>query len=263
MQRVYKAHAIVLKRIAIGETDKVVTLFSREWGKVRAIAKGARRPTSRLAGATELFIYSRCVLAVGQNLDVVSQAEVREAYPALRRDLLKIGYAAYVTELTEATTEERQPNPDLFDLLLSALYVIERCDRPDLGARMFELKAWRLLGYEPQLARCARDHTELTGDGLAFSPSQGGAVCRRCAGRTPGALPLSPGALALMRELAVVEPPAVPRLTATEEQRQEAARHLIAFTRHRVDAPLPSLTFLEEMRAGTFTPFVAETCFER
>jgi DNA repair protein RecO (recombination protein O) len=182
---------------------------------------------------------------------VLSQAEVRESFPGLRHDLLKIGYAAYVLDLTDATTEERQPNLELFDLLLSALYVIERSDSPDLGARMFELRGWRLLGYEPQLSRCVRDRAELWGEGMAFSPSRGGALCRRCAPGTPGALPLSPGALTLMRQLMVTEPPAIPRLPATEEHRTEIARHLIAFTRAHVEAPFPSLAFIEEMKAAT------------
>jgi DNA repair protein RecO (recombination protein O) len=249
MQRVYKAHAVVLARIPIGETDKVVTLLTREWGKLRAIAKGARRPTSRLAGATELFTYARMLLSAGQNLDVLSQAEVREAFPGLRQDLMKIGNASYLAELADAVTTERQPNAELFDLLLSALYVVERSDRPDLGARMFELKALRLLGYEPQLARCVRDRASLGGPGLAFSPARGGAVCGRCAPETPGALPLSPGVLSHMRQLLVAEPPAVARLAATEAERAELARHLTAFVRTRFEAPFRSLTFIEEMKA--------------
>jgi DNA repair protein RecO (recombination protein O) len=260
LQRVYKANALVLKRIAIGETDKVVTLYTREWGKVRAIAKGARRPTSRLAGATELLTHSRIVLAVGQNLDVVSQAEVREAFPGLRQDLLRIGYASYLLELTDAATAERQPNAELFDLLLSALYVIERSDRPDLGVRMFELKGLRLLGYEPQLTHCVRDRAELSGEGgaggdrsprpidIAFSAARGGALCARCAPEVPGAVPLSPAALALMRELLAAEPRAVPRLPASEAQRAEIGRHLVAFVRARIDAPLRSLSFIDEVR---------------
>jgi DNA repair protein RecO (recombination protein O) len=250
MQRVYKAHVVVLARIPIGETDKVVTLLTREWGKLRAIAKGARRPTSRLAGATELFTYSRALLSVGQNLEVLTQAEVRESFPGLHQDLMKIGHASYLAELTDAVTVERQPNAELFDLLLSALYVIERSDRPDLGARMFELKALRLLGYEPQLARCVRDRAGLEGGSLAFSPTRGGALCGRCAPETPGAMPLSPGVLALMRQLVVAEAPAVARLPATDDQRAELARHLTAFVRTRFEAPFRSLSFIEEMKAG-------------
>src|SRR4029077_8123224 len=107
------------------------------------------------------------------------------------RDLTRISYASYFTELVDATIEERQPLPDLFDLLLSAFYLLQRADLPDVVARMFELQALRLLGYEPELRRCVRDQAPLHGPGLAFSPSRGGALCPRCAAETPGAVPMS------------------------------------------------------------------------
>src|SRR5438105_2657604 len=123
VQRVYKAHTIILKRIAVGETDKIVTLFTREHGKLNAIAKGARRATSRLVGGTEPLTYARMLLAVGQNLDVLTQSEVQQAFLELRHDLAKLGHATYLLELTNAALEERQPHPELFDLLLAALHV--------------------------------------------------------------------------------------------------------------------------------------------
>src|SRR5260370_15324919 len=135
--RVYKARAIVLKRISVGETDRILTLFTREHGKLSAIAKGARRELSRLAAATEPFTYSRVLLAVGQNLDVLTQGEVQEAFHVVRNDLTKISYASYFAELVNATIEERQPNPELFDLLLWCLTLLEQAALPDLVARMF------------------------------------------------------------------------------------------------------------------------------
>src|SRR5713226_6558304 len=207
--RVYKADALVLKRISVGETDRILTLFTREHGKLSAIAKGARRELSRLGAITEQFTYSRVLLAVGQNLDVLTQGEIREAFPTIRRDLTRISYASYFTELVDATIEERQPHSELFDLLLSAFYLLQRADMPDLAARMFELQALRLLGYEPELRRCVRDQAPLQGAGLGFNASRGGALCPRCADETPGTLPMSGAALEIMRRLieAVPESP--------------------------------------------------------
>src|SRR5438132_12666100 len=113
--RVYKSQAIVLRRISVGETDRILTLFTREYGKLSAIAKGARRSASRLAAATEPFTFSRVMLAVGQNLDVLTQAEVRAPFQEIRADLARISYASYFTELVNASIEERQPNAELFD----------------------------------------------------------------------------------------------------------------------------------------------------
>src|SRR5947208_15843140 len=171
--RVYKAQAIVLRRISFGETDRILTLFTREYGKLSAIAKGARRSVSRLAAATEPLTHSRMLLAVGQNLDVLTQGEVREAFHEIRKDLTKISYASYFAELVNASVEERQPHQDLFDLPLSGFYMLERTDVPDLVARMFELQALRLLGYQPELRRCVRDAAPLQSPGIGFSPSRG------------------------------------------------------------------------------------------
>src|SRR5207249_8970198 len=108
------------------------------------------RELSRLAAVTEPFTASRLLLAVGQNLDVLTQGEVREAFRGIRSDLTRISYASYFTELVDATLEERQPHAELFDLLLSTFYILERAAMPDLVARMFELQALRLLGYGPE-----------------------------------------------------------------------------------------------------------------
>lgn len=248
--RVYKTNALVLKRISVGETDRILTLFSREYGKISAIAKGARRSTSRLAAATEPFTHCRMLLAVGQNLDVLTQGEVREAFPELRSDLTKISYASYFVELVNASLEERQPNPDLFDLLLSALYILQRADYPELVARMFELQALRILGYLPELRHCVRDAAPLRGAGLGFSPSRGGALCPRCAAETPGTLPMSGAALELMRRLVDAEPVTLARLRPTEVQRTELARLLVPYVRQRSEAPLRSLGFIEELRVA-------------
>jgi DNA repair protein RecO (recombination protein O) len=255
--RVYKAEALVLKRISVGETDRILTLFTREYGKISAIAKGARRELSRLGAVTEPLTYSRVLLAVGQNLDVLTQGEIRESFPAIRADLTRISYASYFTELVNVTLEERQPHAELFDLLLSSFYILQRAEMPDLAARMFELQALRLLGYEPELRRCVRDQAPLQGAGLGFNPSRGGALCPRCADETPGTLPMSGAALEIMRWLsdAVPESPqggsaALTRLRPTEAQRSELAKLLVPYVRQRSEAPLRSLGFIEELRVA-------------
>jgi DNA repair protein RecO (recombination protein O) len=248
--RVYRAQAIVLRRINTGETDRVLTLFTREHGKLSAIAKGARRTASRLAAVTEPFVVSRVLLAVGQNLDVLTQGEVRAALPDLRTDLTRLSYASYFTELVNATLEERQPHPELFDLLLSAFYILSRSEQPDIVARMFELQALRLLGYEPELRQCVRCRGALEGPGLGFSPSRGGGLCARCAAETPATLPMSGAALELMRKLIDAEVPTLARLRPTEAQRSELAGLLVPYVRQRSESPLRSLSFIEELRVA-------------
>jgi DNA repair protein RecO (recombination protein O) len=255
--RVYKAHALVLKRINVGETDRILTLFTREYGKLSAIAKGSRRELSRLGAVTEPFTYSRLLLAVGQNLDVLTQGEVREAFHASRGDLARTAYASYFAELTNASVEERQPHADLFDLLLSCLYILEQAPMPDMVARLFELQSLRLLGYEPQLRQCVRDGAPLQGLGLGFNSTRGGALCARCSAETPGSAAMSGAALEIMRRLLNADPGseqggarALSRLRPSQAQRSELARLLVPYVRQRCEAPLRSLGFIEELRVA-------------
>src|ERR1051325_8250199 len=123
--RVYRVEGIVLRRLSIGETDRVVTLFTPARGKIGVVAKGARGPRSRLGGVTEPFTYLRALLAQGQNLDVLTQAESINPFTAIRKDLARVGYASYFVELIDAGTDERHPSRTLWDLLLGSLSALE------------------------------------------------------------------------------------------------------------------------------------------
>ncbi|HEY3267145.1 MAG TPA: DNA repair protein RecO [Armatimonadota bacterium] len=247
--RVYRANAIVLRRINLAETDKIVTLFTREKGKLGAVAKGARRPASRLAGATELFGYVRVLLAVGQSLDVITQVEVRKSFPDIRRNLDKIAAASYMTELADIFTDERHPNPDLFDLLLSALHVLNTQSDVALLATAFSLQTLSEAGYHPSFdvcARCGGADTEFTG----FSPTAGGAICRSCRMSVKDAFAAAPESLDAARSLLTWELPQAARLELTPRARVQALRMARAFLLLRAERPLKSARFLDELLAA-------------
>src|SRR5665213_1914527 len=131
MLRSYRTSAVVLRRVNFGETDRILTLFSRERGKLGAIAKGARRIKSSMSGASELCSFSVFQLAMGANLEVVTQVELKNAFLGLRTSLERVSRAVYALEFCAEFLEERQPQPELFDLLLSALYVLEKAPQFD------------------------------------------------------------------------------------------------------------------------------------
>ncbi len=113
--RTYAASGIVLKRIDLGEKDRILTIYTKEYGKLGAVAKGARRPGSKLAAASEPLTYSKLLLATGRDLDVLSQADIRESFPNVRRSMASVAYGVYMLELTNHFVDERQPNADLFE----------------------------------------------------------------------------------------------------------------------------------------------------
>ncbi|MBI3972353.1 MAG: DNA repair protein RecO [Chloroflexi bacterium] len=127
--RVYRTEAIVLRRQDFGEADRVLTLYSPRLGKFRAVAKGVRRPRSRLGGHVELFTHVNLLVAQGRNLDIVTQAETVRPYCRIRDDLWKTAYACYAAELVDRFIEERLENAPVFDLLQRALVYLD-----ELGA---------------------------------------------------------------------------------------------------------------------------------
>lgn len=247
--RSYKVTAIVLRRADVGETDKILTLFSRECGKIPAIAKGARKPISRIAGASELLTVGRYALAVGRSLDVVTQVEVGESFSGIRRDIRKAGYASYILELTDLLTTEHEPNPDLFDLLLQALYVLQTGGNGEVIARGFDLSAMALLGYKPQLDACVRCGKGSLGSEQHFSPSAGGIVCSQCGILPDDAIPISRAEIAAMRRLSNSEPPDWRRLRFARDVGERLANLMKWYIRYRTDREVRSAGFVDRLKA--------------
>lgn len=246
----YNANAIVLHRLNFAETDRIVTLYTRERGKLSAIAKGARKPVSRLAGATEALTYGRFHLAVGKNLDIISQAEVKESFPRIRADLTRIAYGSYLAELVDKSLEEHEPHADIFDLLLSALYLLERPNDPEKIARMFDLQFMGVLGYEPVLDRCVRCRKPIESDDLRFSPSLGGLICRECGPLPEDAVAISREAVEVMQRLEDAEAPEVERMEIPREPMNQIARAMRWHIRYRIERDLKSLDFLQTLKLG-------------
>lgn len=117
----YTTEAIILKRMDYGEADRILTLFTPRQGKLRAIAKGARRTTSRLAGHIELFTRSQLQLATGRDLEIITQGESKERFPHLRAELWHATTAYYLAELIEKFTEDQAEHHDLYALFIDTL----------------------------------------------------------------------------------------------------------------------------------------------
>jgi DNA repair protein RecO (recombination protein O) len=143
---VFQADALVLRGREYGETDRLLTLFSREYGKIEALAKGVRRPTSKQRGGTQLFTYADFLLYRGRALAIVRQAQPRESFSHLWGDWEKSRGAAVIAELLDAVTLREEPEPELFRLTLSSFFLIADIE-PDLLIAAYALKALKEQGY--------------------------------------------------------------------------------------------------------------------
>jgi DNA repair protein RecO (recombination protein O) len=198
--RSFRADAVVLRHSDWGEADRLLTLYTREHGKVRAIAKGARKIASRKAGHIEPFTHVRLQLAKGRDLLIVTQAEMVDAYQPLREDLTLTGYAAYVIELLDRfVPDEDVAIPSLFRLLTETLSRLATDSNPWLVVRSYEMRLLDFLGFRPRLFECTNCGRDIQPEDQYFSPLLGGVVCPRCGEGLPGLWDVSVEALKYLR----------------------------------------------------------------
>ncbi len=197
--RSQRVEAIVLKHGDFGEADRLLTLYTREQGKLRAIAKGARKPRSRKAGHIEPFTLVVLQLAKGRSLHIVTQAEAKADHQSLREDLLLLGYASYITELLDKFTFDGEDNRGLFRLLRDTLARLSKNNDPVIVVRYYEIRLLDFLGFRPQLQKCLNCDRQVQPEDQHFSPEQGGVLCPDCGPIDPSAHPISMQALKYMR----------------------------------------------------------------
>jgi DNA repair protein RecO (recombination protein O) len=179
----YSLTAVNVGSFALGESDKVLTLFSLERGLTKAVAKGARKPGAKIAGRADVLNVNRLMLATGRSLDIITQAEGVETFPSLRRDLNRLAYGLYYAELTSQFGQGLSEESDIyFEKLCEALRL--QAEGHVDGALLcleFELFVLDLMGYRPELDCCVGCRQALTDYNVrAFDHDAGGILCDGC-----------------------------------------------------------------------------------
>ena len=197
MPGLYKDEAVVLRSIKLGEADRIVTLYTRWNGKLRAVAKGVRKTKSRFGARLEPFSRVNLMLYRGRELDTITGADIITSFDALRADYKRLAHAAALTELVEKVTPEREKAIPVYSLLLGGLQALATAPSDSIMPA-FYLKLLSLSGYHPQLTRCASCGRP---DTHAFSSAFGGVVCADCAGGDHSARALGADRIELMERL--------------------------------------------------------------
>jgi DNA repair protein RecO (recombination protein O) len=219
-----KTLAVTLKSRKWGEADRIVTFYTRDIGKIRGVARGARRQKSRLGAALEPLTICELNLfeKPGDSLFRVSQADLVRPFVRFREDLGLMTAAARMANVVAAVTPDGDPDPELFHTLEQGLYSLETSDDPAFTALLFQIRLLGLTGFRPQTDHCAAcGRTSMTGE-PNFSPVSGGLVCATCAARQRvRCLPLSRGSLAFLQQALRLAPSMVSRLKAGGRVRYE------------------------------------------
>ena len=249
--RVYKTPAIVLRQRKLGDADKIVTLYTANFGKLDAVAKGVRRVTSRLAGHVEPLTHGSFMVAHGRNLDIITQVQTIATFHPLRDDLDRLSRALYVAELVDRATEERAENVALYRLLLNTLRRLSQGEDLDLIVRLFEMTLLVELGYQPELEQCVVCRSSLKQERNAWAPGVGGVVCPTCRPAEVTLRPLSANALKVLRMLQKGDFQEVARLELAAELGEELERHLRDAIHFALDRDVRSAAFLDAVRGRT------------
>jgi DNA repair protein RecO (recombination protein O) len=180
-----KTEALVLKSIKFGDTSRIATLYTQNYGKIKVIAKGIRKPKNRLAGALQTFSHIQIVFYKKQTTEIylLSQSEILHSYQSLTRDLNRYVFASAAMELLDRLISGEEAHPEVFELALETLTFMENCPPKSLEKSFwaFALRLADLLGYKPKLNRCASCGNPVAEGSILFGPDKGGIVCKKCA----------------------------------------------------------------------------------
>ncbi|MCP3030347.1 DNA repair protein RecO [Halobacillus sp. A1] len=192
-----KIEGIVIRTRDYGETHKIVTILTREKGKIGVMARGAKKPKSRMASITQPFIHAQFLIQIGSGLGSMSQGEMLTSLRSIREDIVKTAYASYLAELTDKLIDEKQPDPFIYEQLLQTYTWMAEGKDCEILAMMYELKLYRKAGFAPKVDSCVNCGNE---EGpFSFSVVEGGYLCFRCKHKDPYAYGLSDTLARLLR----------------------------------------------------------------
>ncbi len=239
----YTAEAVVLGVRNWGDADKMVTLFSRERGQLKAAAFGCRRPRSPLAGGMQMFHVLELQLVEGQRIDTVKQCTLHQSFKPLREDLTAMAYGSFVAELALELAPEHMAQPEMFDRLLEILGAFG-----SRSSRLVALAAgYQLLGFsgsQLQFSRCVHCGAEITGEGF-FSLQEGGLLCEGC-GQPP--LPrLAAGTRTFIRRMEQLDWQSPPAFSVKKTELLQAEQILLSYLQQLLGKPLKSLGFIQQL----------------
>lgn len=244
-----KTQGVVLREVNYKESDKILTLLTREGGKRTVKARGCRRKNSPLAASAQLLVYSDLTLFEYRDHALLDEAESLEQFWGVKGDLEKLALGSYFAETMETVAEEGRSDEGLLSLILNSLYALDKMDKPlPLVKGAYELKLMALAGYEPLLdccAVCAREEPE----GPCLSLRDGVLCCTPCrSGGEEGVwVPLDPAALAAMRHVVYGPPKKLFSFSLGKESMERFGRACEAFLLTQLDRSFRTLDFLKQL----------------
>jgi DNA repair protein RecO (recombination protein O) len=246
--RSYQTEAIIIKKTKLGEADRILTLYTPHLGKIQAVAKGVRRPKSKLSGHLELLTHSLVSLARGRNLDTITGSQTINSFLPLKSNLELTSYALYITELVNQFTADHIEDYSLFELLLDTMKKLCQGTNNELALRYFEIHLLNEVGYRPQLQQCVLCHLSLKPVSNSFCPGAGGILCPICTKSQPFSYPISVNGLKVLRLLQDGDYDTLNRLKMNRELSCELEGIMRNYIRYLLDKEIKSSAWLDTLK---------------
>jgi len=202
--RVVKTIAIVLNHRRLGDADRIVTMVTPLQGKIDAVAKGALKPKSKLAGHVEPLTLTEISLAHGRTLDIITQAQTKNAYLPIKSDLQKMSNAFYLLELTNRFLVEDVDARQIFELLDVSLTRLSDGKNSQFVTRVFEFSLLRIVGVKPELMKCVISGKNVDAEETYWSARQGGVIHIDALRNTTDAISLESRVIRVLRAIEIL-----------------------------------------------------------
>lgn len=211
-----KNEGLVIRTVSYGEANIILTVFTKERGKVALMTRGAKKTNSRFSAVSQLFSYGLFYFHYRHSsMSSLSQGEVLETFSHVRADIEKTAYAAYVCELLDGVTGEHEGSPSLFTLVLTVLRLLDEGEDAEILLRMIEVKLTKTAGIKPELDRCA--NCGRTAGEFSFSVKEAGFLCDTCSKLDAHRFKLTPKQVQLIRTLYYIEPERIGKIRVKPE----------------------------------------------
>ncbi len=250
-RQIYKTDGIVLRSLAYGESDLIMTFLTEGFGKLKGIAKGARRSKKRFVNALDLFSRSDIVFSrkSTEGLAFIDSCDVRDHYAGIREDLERTLIATYFVDLVDQFSPEGKKDSALYQELQDFLGLVASGKSTETLIRIFELRLLRHAGYEPVLDRCLACHVEVQKITTpVFSIREGGIYCESCGFGKPETLAASCGTCRTLLMGREMDLPKLSRLILTGQAETESRMLLVRFIHHLLGKELKSFRVLNEIK---------------
>lgn len=244
-----KTRGIVVKEVSTGEADKIITIFTRNQGRISALSKGGKRPKSKLSAGSQILSYGEFVLYSGKDIYTVNSCDVIEPFYDIRNDMIKLTYAAHFMDIILELIQENQPSARLLKLLLNTLHMLSKTQKqPELISCIFELRAISIAGYAPHVSNCM-NCGEAPENSYSFSFVKCGFLCGRekCSGEDRLSVILSHGASRAIQHIVHAPMEELFSFGLSPEVLEELSRITRRYLRERLERDFTKLDFLKSI----------------